>query len=52
MYTVDVLKKEQQKIASSGKVEPNFIVAAVDFSAPTLTGTIMARKRASCSRAV
>lgn len=31
MYTVDVLKKEQQKIASSGKVDPNFIVAAVDF---------------------
>ncbi len=31
LYTVSVLKKEQQKIAAAGKVDPNFIVAAVDF---------------------
>ena len=31
IYAVGVLKKEQQKIAASGKVDPNFIVAAVDF---------------------
>ena len=31
LYTVGVLKKEQQKIVASGKVDPNFIVAAVDF---------------------
>jgi hemerythrin-like domain-containing protein len=31
LYTVSVLKKEQQKIVASGKVDPNFVVAAVDF---------------------
>ena len=31
VYAVGVLKKEQQKIAAAGKVDPNFIVAAVDF---------------------
>ena len=31
LHAVGVLKKEQQKIAASGKVDPNFIVAAVDF---------------------
>ncbi len=31
LHAVSVLKKEQQKIAASGKVDPNFIIAAVDF---------------------
>ena len=31
IYTVGVLKKEQQKIVASAKVDPNFIVAALDF---------------------
>jgi len=30
-HTVSVLKKEQQRIAVYGKVDPNFIVTAVDF---------------------
>ncbi|HMK94968.1 MAG TPA: hemerythrin domain-containing protein [Candidatus Limnocylindrales bacterium] len=30
-HAVSVLKKEQQKIVASGKVDPNFIVIAVDF---------------------
>ncbi len=30
-YAVDVLKEEQHKITASGKVDPNFIVTAVDF---------------------
>lgn len=30
-YTVGVIKKERQKISSTGKVDPNFIVTAVDF---------------------
>jgi hemerythrin-like domain-containing protein len=29
--TVGVLKKERQKIVANGKVDPNFIVVAVDF---------------------
>jgi hemerythrin-like domain-containing protein len=31
IYTVNVLKKEQKKIAASSKIDPNFIVATVDF---------------------
>jgi hemerythrin-like domain-containing protein len=31
IHTVGVLKKEQQKISASSKVDPNFIVTAVDF---------------------
>jgi hemerythrin-like domain-containing protein len=31
LCSVGVLKKEQQKIAAAGKVDPNFIVTAVDF---------------------
>jgi hemerythrin-like domain-containing protein len=31
LHAVGVLKKEQQKIAASGKVDPNFIIVAVDF---------------------
>ena len=31
IYAVGVLRKEQQKIAAAGKVDPNSIVAAVDF---------------------
>lgn len=31
IYTVKVLKKEQKKMAASSKVDPNFIVATVDF---------------------
>src|SRR5271157_2212575 len=31
IYTVNVLKKEQKKIAASSKVDPNFIVATVNF---------------------
>jgi hemerythrin-like domain-containing protein len=30
-HTVGVLKKEQQKIVATSKVDPNFIVVAVDF---------------------
>jgi hemerythrin-like domain-containing protein len=31
LYTVGVLKKGQQKISATGKVDPNFIVVGVDF---------------------
>ena len=31
LFTVSVLKKEQQKIVATSKVDPNFIVTAVDF---------------------
>jgi len=31
IYAVDALKKEQQKIVASGKLDPNFIMTAVDF---------------------
>jgi len=30
-HSVDVLRNEQKKIVASGKVDPNFIVVAVDF---------------------
>ena len=49
MYTVGVLKKEQQKIAAQARLTQTSLLQPWISSAPSLTGTIMAKKRASCS---